>query len=60
MLFVYVDGSTHFINQNIDSYSAYAACGDTEAEGALMTSATINRVYQNLYRRNDGNTVGNY
>jgi len=60
VLFVFVDSSTHFISQDVDCYTAYADCAATEAENTLMKSATINRVYQNLYRRSDGNTVGNY
>lgn len=62
VLFVFVDGSTHFISQTIDSYTAYSSCADTEAFNTLMTSTTyatlVNRVYQNLFRAADGNAVG--
>lgn len=56
--FVFVDGATRFISQTIDCYTAYASCADNEPEGALMRSTTVNRVYQNLFRLNDGNPVG--
>jgi prepilin-type N-terminal cleavage/methylation domain-containing protein/prepilin-type processing-associated H-X9-DG protein len=58
--FVFVDGSTRFIKETIDSHTAYASCADNEPEGALMRGTTINRVYQNLFRRNDGNPVGTF
>ncbi len=63
-LFVFVDGSTHFISETIDSYTGYADCAATEAFNTFMTAAAnatlLNRVYQNLYRMSDGNPVGSF
>jgi prepilin-type N-terminal cleavage/methylation domain-containing protein len=51
----FCDSSTRFLSDDIDSLTSYATCLGTE-----HSSLTANRVYQNLYRRSDGNVVGNF
>ena len=53
--FVLTDGSVRFINQNIDSQVTWATSAATND-----FNITVNRVYQNLFRRNDGNVVQDY
>jgi prepilin-type N-terminal cleavage/methylation domain-containing protein len=55
VLFVLCDGSVRFINENIDSTTNFASCTATE-----LGNNTANRLYQNLFHINDGNTVGSF
>lgn len=49
------DGSVRFLGENIDSTTSYADCTATEQHTVMP-----NRVFQNLYRRNDGNSIGEF
>lgn len=52
---VFCDTSIRFLSNDIDSHTSYATCLDTEPR-----TVTANRVYQNLYRRDDGNPLGDF
>ena len=47
------DAATRFLSDDIDSHTSYASCGSTEPH-----VVRANRVFQNLYRRDDGNPIG--
>ena len=59
------DGSVRFVSENIDSLVNYAHSRYTNfyrmfAAGSGYTEADVNRVYQNLFRPNDGNPVDQF
>lgn len=49
------DASTRFLRDDIDSLTSYATCLGTE-----HSTLSVNRIYQNLYRRSDGNAIGSF
>lgn len=49
------DASTRFLSDDIDSLTSYATCAGTD-----HSTLSANRVYQNLYRRNDGNVIRSF
>ncbi|MBA2115568.1 DUF1559 domain-containing protein [Bremerella alba] len=58
------DGSVRFVSENVDSITSYPTSSSTNffrmEDQAVSTPAAINRVWQNLFRPNDGNTLGNF
>lgn len=56
------DASTKFLSDSIDSHTGYATGTDTQTAQLLdaVRRGTINRVYQNLYLRDDGQVLGSY
>ena len=50
------DGSVRFVSQNIDSLTAYSTAASTNGFNMIG----VDRVWQNLYRRADGNPVGDF
>jgi len=50
------DGSIHFISENIDSHTSYPAAASTN----YFNMDGINRVWQNLYRKDDSNVLGEF
>jgi len=59
--FVLADGSTRFITETIDSRTNYSgACPDLANLKAAVPATINNRVYQNLFIRDDGNVVGEF
>jgi hypothetical protein len=56
------DSSVRFLNETIDSHTGYANCAATMYSQLLLDvqAGRINRVYQNLFLRNDGQVVADY
>lgn len=52
---VFCDTAIRFLSNDIDSHTSYATCRDTEPR-----TVRANRVYQNLFRRDDGNPIGEF
>ena len=54
------DGSVHFISENIDTFTGWTRGGHTNFYNMprWYTPAQVNRVWQNLFRPDDGNVVG--
>jgi prepilin-type processing-associated H-X9-DG protein len=59
---VFADGSVHFISENIDSLTSYPHSRYTNfyRMDEVYTQAEMNRVWQNLFRPSDGNSIGQY
>lgn len=59
---VLCDGSVRFLTQTIDSHTGYRDCTETMYSRLLLDvqAGRINRVYQNLFLRNDGNVISNF
>jgi len=59
---VMCDSATKFLSESIDSRTTYAAGPDTQTAQLLdaVRKGTMNRVYQNIYLRDDGLVVGDY
>lgn len=59
---VLCDGSVRFLAQTIDSHTGYRDCAATMYSQLLLDvqSGRINRVYQNLFLRNDGKVIADY
>jgi prepilin-type N-terminal cleavage/methylation domain-containing protein len=59
---VLCDASVRFLTETIDSHTGYADCADTMYSKLLadVWAGKINRVYQNLFLRNDRKPVGEY
>jgi len=56
------DGSVRFLNQSIDSKTGYVDCAATMYSQLLLDvqAGRLNRVYQNLFLRNDNNVIGDF
>ena len=56
---VFCDGSTQFLSETIDAATG-GNCGNNTTDPVHRSFPTNNTVFQNLYNRRDGNTVGTY
>jgi len=61
---LFCDGSVHFISENIDSLTSYPTSKSTNfyeiKNLAVSNPADANRVYQNLFRPDDGNVISEF
>lgn len=55
--FVLCDGSVRFVVETIDCYTAW---NSSNWDADMVANLNPNRVYQNLWIKNDGNPIGNY
>ena len=58
----FTDGSVHFISEDIDSIVNWSHSSDTNFYRMHLaySAADLNRVYQNLFRPDDGNPIGKF